>query len=141
MHRYHEWHKLYEKPKPKPKHLSSRNSVAAQVQTTQNLQHPVQAHDSDIASLAKFQFSENQYKQLLHMLSHNCSAFETDMNPYSTVNSTQFASTLMPFASTVHNASYMTLSGLLIPVLLIMSPLTYTYYLILCVMSVTSISF
>ncbi|XP_074367025.1 uncharacterized protein LOC141707640 [Apium graveolens] len=88
LHGYPVWHKMHGKPKPKPKHLTSRTTIAAQSQTQENASNGVSATECDVQNTAQFQFSEGQCKQLQNSMRTTTSQ---DGSPYSSVNSTQFA--------------------------------------------------
>ncbi|XP_074363225.1 uncharacterized protein LOC141703653 [Apium graveolens] len=94
LHGYPVWHKMHGKPKPKPKHLASRTTIAAQSQTQENASNRVSATECAVQNTAQFQFSIGQCKQLIQMLQNSMRATTSqDGSPYSSVNSTQFADT------------------------------------------------
>lgn len=101
LHGYPTWHKLHGKPKPKPKHLTTNNPVAAQVNTDISVNdYAENEKDKQQSGQAAVDgFSDTLYKQLLQLFQQNFKgkeqASQADISPYTTVNSAQFAGTTL----------------------------------------------
>lgn len=102
LHGYPQWHKMYGKPKPKPKFLQTKTTIANAVQVDSEKSaaesFTTAQTDTSVASISSCGLSSSQYNQLLQMLQTNLRESNTgdQLNsvtwPYfSSANSAHFA--------------------------------------------------
>lgn len=111
IHGYPSWHKLFGKPKPKPKFLPTRNSVVASIAQTGNSTESVSV-GLQMSSQSDLNLSESQCRQLIQMLQRTMTdsqqstdtTIQTTVKSYDwpSINSVHFSGMSGHFVSQVH---------------------------------------